>query len=640
MTLCQATAARAVPGNDHCRKATVIKDPREWCSQSGAYSNVGATASGLDAPACFPPFLKQLDADQDVWFRFTAVATAVNISVIGAVEKKPGGTLQGPQFALYKGSCDAALIPIACMSDAQGYDIAETYASNLVVGASYYIRVDGRKNKSGTFQLCLRNFNPVASPTSDCSKAGVLCDKSSFTVPSVLTAGREQNELPLGICLPEESQSVWYKWTCDKPGTLAFTLRPVNPSDDLDFVVFALPDGLTACSRKIPLRCVAAGENVGEPYFTWVRCSGPTGLRAGESDLSEDQGCDESNNNFAAPLLMEAGMSYAIMVNNYHNTGNGFSIEFSGTGTFAGPKAHFTLSKLKIGKGEQLTIKNASSFPGGIRSWVWNFGVDASPQTATGAGPHEVTYSSAGKKSISLRVETANGCQVTKVRTVEVLTAPPPPAVVADAAVAPPAAAQAVDSLGPPASSEAPEPTEAVDSAVVASGTVADAPQSPEPDVVQQPEAPKPVPSPEQKAGSSPVSTDTASASQKTEVLQMEVEYLVEHHAVLYFMADSFQLEEKDIEVLEKVLELLRRNPEYKAYIEGHTNNIPSDEYCLKLGTLRANGVRDWLLQRGIPMERMIIKVFGKEKVLTKDIARKSRRLNQRVEVKVIRRQY
>lgn len=56
------------------------------------------------------------------------------------------------------------------------------------------------------------------------------------------------------------------------------------------------------------------------------------------------------------------------------------------------------------------------------------------------------------------------------------------------------------------------------------------------------------------------------------------------------------------------------------------------------MGTLRANGVRDWLLQRGIPMERMIVKVFGKDKVVTKDLARSNRRLNQRVEVKVIRR--
>jgi outer membrane protein OmpA-like peptidoglycan-associated protein len=630
-------AAWAAPGNDHCWKATIIKDPREWCSQTGAYNNLGATASGLDAPACFPPFLKQVDADQDVWFKFTAVATSVNISVIGAVEKKPGGTLQGPQFALYKGSCDAGLVPIACISDAQGYNIAETYAANLVVGGIYYIRVDGRKNKSGTFQLCLRNFNPVASPTSDCSRAVVLCDKSSFTVPSVLTAGREQNELPAGICLPEESQSVWYKWTCDKPGTLAFTLRPVNPSDDLDFVVFALPDGLDACSRKIPLRCVAAGENVGEPFFTWVRCSGPTGLRTGEGDLSEDQGCDDSNNNFAAPLLMEAGMSYALVVNNYHNTGNGFSIEFSGTGTFAGPKAHFTLSKLKLGKGERLTIKNASSFPGGIRNWVWNFGVDASPQTASGAGPHEVTYSSPGKKSISLRVETANGCQVTKVRTLEVLTAPAPPALSADTASLPTEPVLGIDSQSQASRSVVAEPKVILDS--TATPTAVKAAFATPSAIAVEPSASPNQSSEAVQASPQPDSSGTASTGRKPEVLQMEVEYLVEHQAILYFKADSFQLEEKDLEVMEKVLELMRANPEYKAYIEGHTNNVPSDEYCLKLGTLRANGVRDWLLQRGIPMERMIIKVFGKDKVVTKDIARKSRRLNQRVEVKIIRRQ-
>lgn len=36
--------------------------------------------------------------------------------------------------------------------------------------------------------------------------------------------------------------------------------------------------------------------------------------------------------------------------------------------------------------------------------WLWDFGADATPQTASTAGPHSVSYSSAGEKTISLTV--------------------------------------------------------------------------------------------------------------------------------------------------------------------------------------------------------------------------------------------
>jgi len=584
-------AAWAGPANEQCSKAILLRDVKGWCSSPRQFTNVGAASSGVANPGCFPSYA--LDADNDVWFKFVAVAKTASISVTGAIASNPGGTLQNPQLAVYRGACSAGLREIACISDGQGYHIVETFVNDLSVGETYFIRVDGRNNKTGTFQLCVNNFNPVPSPSSDCSSAVVLCDKSPFTVPSVTGAGRDRRELPPGICVPEESQSAWYKWTCDQPGTLTFTLKPVNPSDDLDFVVFALPGGVDNCSLKFPLRCMASGEEVGAPYSVWSRCSGPTGLRAGEPDISEDQGCKVGDNNFVAALLMEAGKSYALMVNNYHNTGNGFSIEFGGTGTFTGPTAHFTVSKLKIPKGDKLTVKNASSFPGGIKKWEWDFGVDAKPQSAVGQGPHTVEYGSTGKKSISLVIETGNGCQVTKVRSIQVTAPPPPP------------------------------------------------PKEPEPEVTEQPEDPGPVPSEESEEPDGPEEGEDEEiqpSGTRSDTTQVVVEYLVKYEAVVFFKADSSSLEGKDIETLEGVLSILRENPQQIAVVEGHTNNIPSDEYCTKLGTDRANSVIFWLRDRGIDEDRFIRKVFGKKKVVTKDYSLQNRRRNQRVEIKIMER--
>ncbi len=598
----------AAPVNDDCSKAFPLRDVTNWCSSPRQFTNYAATPSGVESPGCFPSFFS--DADNDVWFKFTAVATTASISVTGAIASNPGGTLQNPQFALYRGSC-SGLREIACMSDAQGYNIVETFVSNLAIGETYYLRVDGRNSRTGTFQLCINNFNPVPSPSSDCATAVVLCDKSPFTVPSVTSAGRDRRELPPGICVPEESQSVWYKWTCDQPGTLTFTLKPVNPSDDLDFVVFALPGGIDNHAFKVPLRCVASGENVGAPYSAWARCSGATGLRGGESDISEGEGCAEWDNNFVAPLLMEAGKTYALMVNNYHNTGNGFSIEFGGTGTFAGPKAHFTVNKLKISQGQKLWVKNASSFPGGIKNWEWNFGVGAKPQSARGAGPHAVEYSSPGKKSISLLIETSNGCQVTKVRNIQVVEAPDPP---------------------PPVKEPEPEEAETAPEDLVepVSQPAASVSVGPMP-VTEMEKPPSPLEEEEEDE-------EILQPGQRFDTTRTVVEYLVNYEAVIYFKADSSSIQEKDIEVLEEVLRILQENPRQIAFVEGHTNNIPSDEYCTKLGTERAESAITWLADRGIERDRLIRKVFGKKKVVTKDYSLQNRRRNQRVEIKIMER--
>ena len=611
---------QAAPANDHCSNAFPVKNVKGWCSSPRQFTNYAATPSSVENPGCFPSYFQ--DADNDVCFKFTAIATMANISVIGAIQNNPGGTLQFPQFALYRGSCSGRMVEVACISDAQGNNIVETFVSNMVVGETYYLRVDGRNNRTGTFQLCINNFNPVPSPSSDCSTAVVLCDKSPFTVPSVTSAGMNRNELPQGICVPEESQSVWYKWTCEKAGSLTFTLKPINPSDDLDFALFLLPGGVENCSTKIPVRCMASGENVGQSYQQWQRCSGSTGLSSRSSDMVEGQGCEEGDDNFVAPLQMEAGRSYALVVNNYHNTGNGFSVEFGGTGTFVGPVAHFTVSKLKIETKKKLTIKNASTFSGGIKKWEWNFGLDASPQTAKGQGPHTVVYSSPGKKSISLSIETGNGCQVTKVRTIEVVQPPPPPPAPKAPEPEPEPPIETLPEPSPKPPELRPAPAE----------TVAASHGSP-------PEPAPPIPSPE--PGEEPEDEEEIIDKTRTirnDTIQKVVEYLVKYEAVIYFKSDSSSLEEKDYETLEEVLKIMQESPILTATVEGHTNNIPSDDYCIKLGTARADVAIDWLRSRGISEDRLTRKVFGKKKVVTKDYSLQNRRRNQRVVIKLMER--
>ncbi|MES2557366.1 MAG: PKD domain-containing protein [Bacteroidota bacterium] len=66
--------------------------------------------------------------------------------------------------------------------------------------------------------------------------------------------------------------------------------------------------------------------------------------------------------------------------------------------------AAFTALPATVCTGQTVTVTDASV---GASSWSWNFGAGATPPTATGVGPHTVTYSSAGTKTIQLTINGA-----------------------------------------------------------------------------------------------------------------------------------------------------------------------------------------------------------------------------------------
>jgi len=402
--------------NDECVSSIQLDNVAEYCSSIGQFSNTGASLSPQANPNCFP-------ADNntaDVWFSFDAIGTDVKIRVLGAAGNNFGGTLQNPQFALYSGDC-TNLVQEQCFSDAFGTNIAESLAGPLVVGQKYFIRVGARNSGTGTFQLCVTNFNSVPAPSSDCPTGVVLCDKQAFSVESLSGTGSLNNELAMNDCIGQEFSSAWYKFTCDQAGSLTFTLNPGNPNDDLDFSVYELPNGIDDCSNKILLRCMASGENVGAPFSEWEPCTGATGLSASDGDTTESPGCGNGDNNFVSALNMESGKSYALIVNNFSNSGFGFDIQFGGSGIFLGPQPDFLVNPEQ---GTQCDIDmvefmDNSTIPAGFTTnYSWFFGEGAMPQTADTEGPHEVIYDSFGRKTILLQITTEEGCIVTSVRDV------------------------------------------------------------------------------------------------------------------------------------------------------------------------------------------------------------------------------
>lgn len=410
-----SVAAYAQPSNDECTNPIVLGNVANYCSPIAAFTNVGATPSTYGPASCFGT------AQADVWFAFTALATDVTITVRGKTAQAPGGSLIGPQIALYFGTCGGVVNELECQQGI-GTNIAEGYQGGLFVGSTYLIRIQGAAGQTGTFQLCINNYNPPVTPTSDCPTASILCDKSPFVVQKVTGAGSDIYEMEDAQCFSNgvpgvyESNSTWFVWTCSKSGTLTFTLSPLNLPDDLDFVLYRLPHGIGNCADKQVVRCMASG---GPPDYPGP-CLGPTGLRAGDSDISEDAGCaDAGDDAWLAPFDMVQGETYALVVNNFSQTGNGFSVEFGGTGEFLGPVANFNTDPDAVCLGTPVDVIDSSSFSiGQITSWKWSFGADATPGTASGPGPHTVAFNTPGSHPVVLTLETNLGCKVTDIKNV------------------------------------------------------------------------------------------------------------------------------------------------------------------------------------------------------------------------------
>ena len=380
-----------------CSDAFVIQDPIDWCSENAQFNNIGVGASGYGPATCWG-----VNTDNDIWLEFTSFALAVNI----LIDVNGGNNdIVASQMALYSGNCGGVISELNCVAGPGALNMFET---GLIIGQTYYIRINGLANQQGNFSICINNYNPPVEPGQDCVTGSVLCDKSPFVVQAFTGAGADPDE-GAGTCLGpggslSENQSTWFKWTAANDGSLTFTITPLLVSDDLDFAVFEIPNTET-CELEL-LRCMATS------------CAGPTGLNLTSTDLEEDWNCEAGEDGFVRFIDMVEGNSYALLINNFTSSGVGFGIEWGGTGEFLGPDPDFIIiPESGLACDQEFEIVNTSTSPPQINiiSYDWNFGERAIPGTSNLENPPLITYEKFGEKFLTLTVETDKGCIVTEV---------------------------------------------------------------------------------------------------------------------------------------------------------------------------------------------------------------------------------
>ncbi len=98
----------------------------------------------------------------------------------------------------------------------------------------------------------------------------------------------------------------------------------------------------------------------------------------------------------------------------------------------------------------------------------------------------------------------------------------------------------------------------------------------------------------------------------------------------IYFDTDSDQLKSKSIKVIEGFYDFLKDNPNIKVEIQGHTDNVGSDAYNLKLSDGRAKSVYNELINKGIPASQITYKGYGESNPVAENNSDANRAKNRR----------
>ncbi len=103
------------------------------------------------------------------------------------------------------------------------------------------------------------------------------------------------------------------------------------------------------------------------------------------------------------------------------------------------------------------------------------------------------------------------------------------------------------------------------------------------------------------------------------------------------FETNSADLNQSSFVELNKLVELMETNPQMKVEISAHTDDVGSKAYNLKLSNKRAQSVKEYLIDKGIPEEQIISKGYGESKPAYLPVnTEENRAKNRRVELKII----
>ncbi len=96
-------------------------------------------------------------------------------------------------------------------------------------------------------------------------------------------------------------------------------------------------------------------------------------------------------------------------------------------------------------------------------------------------------------------------------------------------------------------------------------------------------------------------------------------------------------LRPESIPEIDRVIQVMKANPDIKIELSGHTDSYGNMDYNIKLSKERAQAVADYMISKGISPDRLVVVGYGPKKPRDTNTTPQGRERNRRVEAKVIK---
>ncbi|MEJ2220881.1 MAG: DUF3568 family protein [Desulfobacterales bacterium] len=105
---------------------------------------------------------------------------------------------------------------------------------------------------------------------------------------------------------------------------------------------------------------------------------------------------------------------------------------------------------------------------------------------------------------------------------------------------------------------------------------------------------------------------------------------------IIYFNQDSNELTQKAKEKLDRVAEIILKNPKVDITVNGYTDSIGEPSYNKIVSENRANVVKFYLTGKGVDPSKIRTIGYGPQNFLASNQTKEGRRFNRRVEIELI----
>ncbi len=188
------------PANDDCANAISLTSAINFSGTAGTTVNATFSMAGINCNGQndFPGA-----ADDDVWYKFTAVSTTHFVTVAAV-----GGFNQ--MVDVRSGACNGT--NIACATQIFMSNLAKVRLSGLTIGNTYYIRIyswGDEEQDFGSFTIGVTHLND------ECADAFTLTSATSFSgvAGTTVDATNSQPAISCNEITGNADDDVWYKFT-------------------------------------------------------------------------------------------------------------------------------------------------------------------------------------------------------------------------------------------------------------------------------------------------------------------------------------------------------------------------------------------------------------------------------------------